>query len=139
MAATSHPEPGSGPQGGDGALQEHEEERAQALFREVNEQIRRASDGFSGDGHGALELELLCECSDPACLQRLVASAEEYEAVRRFPTRFLVRPGHFSPANERVVDETAAFVVVEKFGPDAQLAIELDPRRRTLRLRRAGA
>jgi len=54
----------------------------------------------------------------------------EYERVRRFPTRFVVSPAHAGVKGERVIDETASFVVVEKIGDAAVVAIRLDPRRR---------
>jgi hypothetical protein len=105
------------------------------LFREVNEQIaiRRCSAG------GELgDLELVCECERVSCARRLHLSLAQYEAVRRFPTRFVLVPGHAALSHDRVVAEFRGFIVVEKTGPTTQLAIRLDPRRRTELMQCAG-
>ncbi len=99
--------------------------RSQVLFRELNEQIRSLADGF---GLGT-DLDLVCECTNGGCFERITISPEDYEAVRRFPTRFMVKAGHATAEVERIVEEKARFVVVEKIGADAESAIRLDPRR----------
>ena len=101
--------------------------RRQALFRELNEEIVRIADTFGGDE----DLELVCECQHGDCCARLPMSPDSYEGVRRFPTRFLTKPDHIGP-DDRVVQETALYVVVEKVGPSAELAILRDPRKRPL-------
>jgi len=100
-------------------------ELRQTLFREVNEQIER----LSGEWLMVDRDTVLCECGHPDCLEQIEVSAEEYEAVRLFPTRFLVKPKHVAPEGERVVHETVGYVVVEKLGPGAETAIRSDPRR----------
>ena len=95
--------------------------RSQLLFRQLNEQIR--SIAFDGD------LDVVCECVNGTCIDRLVVPMHVYEAVRRFPTRFLVKEGHAANDVEREVDSYGSFVVVEKSGTDAEPAILLDPRR----------
>jgi hypothetical protein len=100
--------------------------RQQALFREVNERIEELAESFDLMD----ELSILCECGSDQCDERIALSEDEYEKLRRIPTRFAVRPGHEIPEVERVVERHDAFVVVEKFGDSAQAAIRLDPRRR---------
>ena len=97
----------------------------QVLFRDLNEEIRRIADSFDVDE----PLELCCECELGDCLARMSVPHQEYEAVRRFPTRFLVLADHVS-REERVVEEAQGFVVVEKVGDGAQTAI-LGSRRRS--------
>ena len=96
----------------------------QSLFREVNERIGELAELRD-------EIEILCECGYGGCKQRLVLTEERYEALRRIPTHFAVLPGHEIPAVERVVERHAGFVVVEKFGEGAIVAVRLDPRRPT--------
>jgi hypothetical protein len=97
---------------------------SQVLFRELNEEI-------AARGHGVVrELEVVCECERRSCTGGVYLSAAEYEAVRRFPTRFIVRNGHAADEGERVVEEHPGYLVVEKVGRSAQVAIRLDPRRR---------
>jgi hypothetical protein len=98
---------------------------AQLRCRDINEQIRSVTEDFaSGDA-----VDLVCECSKPGCFEPLRITAADYEDVRRFPTRFLVRPNHASEESERVVAERAGFSVVEKVGSGAELAIRRDPRK----------
>jgi hypothetical protein len=98
--------------------------RSQALFRHTNEEIRRIADGFAVDD----DLELVCECGHGDCFARVCVSSDDYEAVRRFPTRFLMKGGHVGD-DERIVQETAGYAVVEKVGRSAAAAILLHPRR----------
>ena len=95
--------------------------RSQLLFRELNEQLRKIAGG--GD------VDVVCECVNGACFDRLVVARDEYEAVRRFPTRFIVKEGHVAHDVERAVESHDGYVVVEKSGDDAENAIMLDPRR----------
>jgi hypothetical protein len=55
---------------------------------------------------------------------------------RRFPTRILVRLEHLS-ADERIVEETTGYAVVEKVGPGARTAILLDRRNDRAEARRS--
>jgi hypothetical protein len=111
----------------------HERERAeglhQTLVRDVNERIERLNEEWELNGHDVV----LCECAHPNCLERIEIDAAAYERVRRFPTRFLVKPDHVAREGERVVERTRGYVVVEKLGPGATTAVRLDPRRASRR------
>jgi hypothetical protein len=100
--------------------------RRQVLFRLLNEEIRRIADSFDADE----ALELCCECELGDCFARLHVSHQQYEAVRRFPTRFLVLADHVGP-EERVVEVLSGSraVVVEKVGAGARTAILGDSRK----------
>jgi len=91
----------------------------------VNEEIRRLADGFAVPGLP----EFVCECERGDCFALCSLSLDDYEAVRRFPTRFLVKAEHVG-ADDRIVSETDEYVVIEKVGGSAASAIRLDPRRR---------
>lgn len=99
---------------------------SQLLFRELNEEIaqRRPRRGEV--------IEAVCECERRGCTRGVRLSAEEYEAIRRFPTRFLMRRGHACDDGERVVEAHEGYDVIEKTGPAALVAIRLDPRRQRL-------
>jgi hypothetical protein len=99
-------------------------ERNEALFREVNERIEDVSTMLDRDD----EMEFLCECDDPECLEKVRATHAEYEAIRAVPTHFVVVPGHEDPGVEHVVRHTERFLVVEKEGQAAHEAQEDDPR-----------
>ena len=94
----------------------------ESLFRGANELVEAARD----DG---VELApYLCECWDARCRERVLASAEEYEAVRAHGRRFLVRPGHVAPGERVVQDARPRFLVIEKTEDAGAVAEELDPR-----------
>jgi hypothetical protein len=107
-------------------LEESQEKRLamnEALFRDVNERIREISDTF---GQKDATYDFLCECSDPACSERVVLTRDEYENVRSESTRFVVAKGHALPEIESVVQSAKDHVVVEKEGAAADVAIHLD-------------
>jgi hypothetical protein len=95
--------------------------RNEALFREFNERV----EGLAGDSP---RIELVCECGNLDCLERLELTRTTYEQVRSDPRRFVVAPGHEDTRIERVVARLAGYVVVEKVAEAAEVAIEHDPR-----------
>lgn len=99
--------------------------RVQALFREMNEQAAKV---VAANALGPLT-EILCECGDDECTARIPLAEDEYERVRLFPTRFLVSPGHLFLDDERIVERTDRYTVVEKTGSSAMVAVRLDVRR----------
>jgi hypothetical protein len=112
---------------------EEEERQAalnQALRREVNERsLEQANQAI---------VELVCECSDPACHERVCLTVEECEFVRRVPNRLVVCVGHTNRDSERVlIEEPGRFQVLEKYGPGGDVVAHLDPRRRRGRPRAA--
>ena len=108
----------------------------QLLFRELNEEVSLRRDPAGGGGG---EFEAVCECEHRNCSELISLTRDRYEAIRRFPTRFVVRPGHWSPGDERVVEQHEGFAVVEKTGASARIAIHLDPRARRQDSRPAAA
>jgi hypothetical protein len=98
--------------------------RNESLFREVNERIAELNQTFQIEGRS----EFLCECSREECKEPISISIDEYETVRRAPTRFFVIPGHEDESVERVIERSDRYVVVEKFGEAADEAEDLDPR-----------
>ena len=99
--------------------------RHQALFRGVNEQLRGLNEAFE---IVTRESEFVCECANIHCMKHVTMTVAEYDAVRRFPTRFLVLPTHVCPEVERIAAEHDRYVVVEKEGEAAKVAARLDPR-----------
>jgi hypothetical protein len=109
---------------------EHTRERiakTEALFRNVNEEIRDAAGRFDADVG-----EFVCECGDPACTQHIALPLDEYEEVRQDATRFVVRPGHVKGPVERVVDQRRSYTVIEKVDQIAARVVKrLNPRPET--------
>jgi hypothetical protein len=89
----------------------------QCLVREGNEAIGRLSLTLA---RRADRLELRCECGDPACLEPIAPTHAEYEAVRAYGSRFIVRPNHENPETAAVVSENERFAVVDVLERDAR-------------------
>jgi hypothetical protein len=100
--------------------------RAQSLMREINEQIHQLRSTFSDVDVRTI----VCECCNDDCMTPIEITPAQYELARRFPTRFLLVPGHEDPTTERVVDHQSSYVIVEKTGVGGEVAVRLDPRRR---------
>ena len=97
----------------------------EALFREVNEQIR-SLDHEPREEDGTIAV--ICECSDTDCTERLVLLLSEYEHVRSDALLYVVARGHELLDVERVVDRRDGWEVVRKVGAAGDIAEETDPR-----------
>ena len=98
--------------------------RNQVIFREVNEHIAE----LTAEWRQTDVSLLICECSDTACSEPIEITPAEYEHVRKDGARFVVVSGHELPEVERVVEHHGRFIVVEKFGPAAEIARTFNPR-----------
>jgi hypothetical protein len=82
------------------------------VARQANERIR--SLGLQA-GRRRLLLGFVCECIKDDCLAPIVATLEEYDAVRTDPTHYLVAVGHVSERDtEKVVVRTSHYWVVRR-------------------------
>jgi hypothetical protein len=98
----------------------------EAVFRQVNERIEQVSDHFDLFRE---ELDLVCECGDSACAERISMSKADYEQVRADPLQFAIVPGHEDESVEVVIAREKAYDLVRKHaGEAAALAAERDPR-----------
>ena len=98
----------------------------EVLFRDVNERLKGVSEGF---GDVLPEFDIICECGDPACTDRISMTLSEYEQLRAKGTHFAVRRGHESLDIETIVENHGGYLVVRKdAGRAAELARESDPR-----------
>jgi len=71
---------------------------------------------------------VFCECGRIECDMRIPMTAPEYEQARAKSTTFVVAPGHQLPEVERVVETTERYVLVEKVGEAAAVAVRDDSR-----------
>lgn len=98
----------------------------EVLFREVNERIDALSESFGVAGD---TMQIVCECGDGSCLERVEVTPAQYAAVRAHGARFIAVPGHEKPSVETVVESHEGFNVLEKReGGPAELARDRDPR-----------
>jgi len=97
----------------------------EAIFREVNEQIRSLDDEVGDDGD---TITVICECGDAECVERIVLRTSEYEGVRDDALLYVVARGHELPDVERVVERRDGWEIVRKVGVASEIAEETDPR-----------
>jgi hypothetical protein len=98
----------------------------EAIFREVNERIESLSHDLRGTGR---TLQIVCECGDTGCIERIAVPAGRYEDVRGHPARFLLVTGHEQLEVEQVVSVFGAYEIVEKTAPAGrEVAAATDPR-----------
>ena len=98
----------------------------EAVFREVNERIEDLAETFD---LRTQSLDLICECGDAACVERISMTHAEYEQLRSESNQFAVRPGHEQPGIERVLERRRGYHVVAKNeGTAKQIAEQTDPR-----------
>ena len=98
----------------------------EGLFRELNENIEET---IKKDGASPTQTtSYVCECGDKNCKETLHLSPNQYEAVRKEPSQFVVLKGHVAPEAERIVQDHGSYLVVEKIGTGRVIAEETDPR-----------
>jgi hypothetical protein len=95
----------------------------EAIFRDANEAIAAARRGLALVDR---KTPFVCECEDAACRELIRLELGEYEAVRASSTTFVIARGH--PSSGRAIAEHDSYVVVEKSGTAAEVAVETDPR-----------
>lgn len=99
----------------------------EAVFREVNDRIDGLSETFQ---LGEQALDLICECGDASCVQRISMTHKEYEELRAESHYFAVCPGHEEPDVESVVARRGKYDIVAKDqGQPKRIAEQTDPRR----------
>jgi hypothetical protein len=92
----------------------------EAVFRAANLEIESAEREVGGAADELIEV--LCECGRQGCRGVITLTAARYEAAHSQDDRFVVLPGHESPEIERVVEEHADYLVVDKFGEAEDIA-----------------
>jgi hypothetical protein len=98
----------------------------ESQFRETNERLAETSAEW---GVTAGALDLLCECADLDCTERIDVNPNEYERARSESTLFLLRFGHERSEVEMILEANERFVLVRKLGDAGDVAVETDPRR----------
>ena len=92
----------------------------EALFRGINERLEEVSGAFEWMTGS---LQIVCECANRSCIERIDLQPDEYERVRADPTHFAVLRGHDEPGVEDIVADHGAWVVVRKHeGEPAEIA-----------------
>jgi hypothetical protein len=98
----------------------------EAVFRAVNEEIETMARRYRlTDG----PLDLICECGDASCAERIHVRHEHYVELRADPRTFALVPGHEATDVEIVLARRDDYAVVRKReGGPAEVAEATDPR-----------
>jgi recombinational DNA repair protein RecR len=98
----------------------------EAIFRNVNEQIEGINKALS---ELTQTMDVVCECGNITCMERIMVTVPAYERVRAESTLFIVLPGHEMLDIEEVVGDHDSYRVVRKDDPAAREVVEeTDPR-----------
>ena len=98
----------------------------EAVFREVNERIEDLAERFNIQDQ---PLDLICECADETCKERISMGHAEYEELRSDSRQFAVYPGHEYGEVEDVVARRRGYDIVRKRDDEAaELAEASDSR-----------
>jgi hypothetical protein len=99
----------------------------EAVFRNVNERIEALQHSFAVAEKEPLQM--ICECDQLDCMERVTIGVDAYELVRSQPDQFIVTPGHVDSSVDEVMGVTSSYLIVRKKEGDAQdVAVETDPR-----------
>ena len=96
-------------------------------FREANERLDEGARDLLR-GEETTPVPFLCECPNPRCMAVVLATLEEYEAVRARGAFGLAAIGHEDPEIERVVARNDRFLTTEKVGRAGEVHRQTDPR-----------
>ena len=97
-------------------MDEREERIAknETVFRAANRELEQAD--REGGTEPGQPIEVLCECGRQGCGGVITLTVADYDGVHSQDDRFVVLRGHESPEIEKVVEERAGYLVVDKFG-----------------------
>jgi hypothetical protein len=99
----------------------------EAIFRQVNEQIRNLGDELGTDDDGTITV--ICECGDAGCADRLDLPLAVYERVRGDSLLYVIAKGHQFAEIEATVERGDGYDVVRKQASEAaEVSRETDPR-----------
>jgi hypothetical protein len=98
----------------------------EALFRNINERMEDLNETFATFTG---TMEIVCECAEVSCVERISIPVGDYEQLRESPTTFAVVAGHEVPDVEEIIEHRDSYDVIRKrAGVAAQIARETDPR-----------
>jgi len=100
--------------------------RNESAFRASNARTKEGVDGILGDETDRC-YELACECALAVCSEKISVSQREYDEVRSYPNRFMVKPGHLEKAIERTLEKGERYWVVAKEGEAKTVAEHTAP------------
>jgi hypothetical protein len=92
----------------------------ETVLRATNREMERA-DQAEGATLGEL-IEVLCECGRQGCGGVITLTVADYDGAHAQADRFVVLRGHENTEIEKVVEERAGYLVVDKVGEAEDIA-----------------
>lgn len=96
------------------------EAQQQCVVRLANEAIECLNSASPGD---PARVAFRCECGDPGCSACVHITHTEYEAVRAYGSRFVIKPNHENSENTSVLGENARFAVIDVVAGDVRYQV----------------
>lgn len=85
------------------------------LFEQVNIKMTRATASLApSDFPKDFVLELYCECANKICDERISVAYDEYKRTKTEDLVFVIKPEHYLPEFERIVNKMASYWVIKK-------------------------
>jgi hypothetical protein len=94
----------------------------ETVFRAANREIEHAVKEAGGGTDQSIEV--LCECGRQGCSGMITVTVADYDGIHSQDDRFVVLRGHESTEIEKVIEERAGYLVVDKFGEAADIVEE---------------
>ena len=91
--------------------------RTQVLYRVVNDRISE----LHNSAPASVLMQVMCECGQ-GCGEQIAVAPNDYAAVRRAATYFVVAPGHHYEEVDRLVEDRGSWLLVEAVGVAADIA-----------------
>src|SRR5581483_3774210 len=98
----------------------------EAAFREANERVKHEFEALQRiakeEDHKPfpstkqVTVHFYCECSNPACRERIIMTLHTYIKLHKKHNQFILIPGHEIPSIEHTVKQGDAYIMVEKRG-----------------------
>lgn len=93
------------------------------MFRAANRKVQKQieKDRNKNAGPDTTKLQFYCECSNFHCRDRIKLTAAEYRQATSNQKEFVIIVGHQNQAVEKVVSQSDAYMVVEKYIDPAKM------------------
>ncbi len=101
----------------------------EVIFKQLNTEIKDfVIEDAPNSPYANKPLRFYCECSNLDCRERIPITAQEYDKLHKNNRRFILKPSHYLPEIEKIVERGKDFIVVEKLKVPP-LPKQIDPAR----------
>jgi hypothetical protein len=85
------------------------------LFQKANKRVTSSISKLTPNDFPAdMVVDIVCECANKACQERISLEHEDYTTDTKAPNSFTVKPEHYLPEFENILRKTPTYWVIEK-------------------------